>query len=90
MWTELDLKSCPFFFGNETFPSKKEIETRSACRSNYKGMAAFVGYDEYVYLGKSENYHYGGAGQSYYDNSDKSMMFISDKKEIYSFLYDEG
>ncbi len=81
-------KELPVFLGNETFPSKKEIETISACISNYKGMTAFVGSDDYVYLGKSENYHYGEI--CYYDNSDKSMMFMSDDPKVYYFLYGDG
>ncbi len=81
-------KELPVFLGNETFPSKKEIEIDSACISNYKDMTAFVGSDDYVYLGKSENYHYGEI--CYYDNSDKSIMFISDNKEIYYFLYNDS
>ena len=31
------------------------VHTRSAAISNYKGMTAFVGYDDKLYLGKSEN-----------------------------------
>lgn len=84
----IGFKELPVFLGNETFPSKKEIEIISACNSNYKGMVAFIDSDDYVYLGKSENYHYGKV--CYYDNSDKSMMFISDDKKIYYFLYGDG
>jgi len=84
----IGFKELPVFLGNETFPTKKEIEIDSACNSNYKGMIAFVGSDDYVYLGKAENYCYGE--HCYYDNSDKSMMFISDDKDMYYFLYGEG
>jgi len=81
-----------------------KVEIHSACNSNYKGMIAFVAADDNVYLGKEENYHnissfvlpwhkpnqeYGDAA-SYYDNSDNSLVFITDNKDIYSFLYDTG
>lgn len=83
----IGFKELPVFVGNETFPTKTEIEIDSACNSNYKGMTAFIGSDNYVYLGKTENYCYGE--YCYYDNSDKSMMFISDNENMYYFLYGE-
>lgn len=66
------------------------VYTRSAAKSNYKGMLAFVGRDNKVYLGKSEKYHYGDSRTSYYDNSDKSLTYITDNLELYQFLYGEG
>ena len=66
------------------------VQTCSAAKSNYKGMLAFVGRDNKVYLGKSEKYHYGDSRTSYYDNSDKSLTYITDNLELYQFLYGEG
>lgn len=66
------------------------VHTRSAAISNYKGMTAFVGCDDKLYLGKSENYLFKDNGFAYYDNSDKSLTYITDMQEIYPFLYGSG
>lgn len=66
------------------------VHTRSAAISNYKGMTAFVGYDNKLYLGKSENYLFGDNGFAYYDNSDKSLTYITDNLTLYPFLYGSG
>lgn len=66
------------------------IGTRSAVYSNYAGYTALVGTDDKVYLGKSENYHFRFDAPSYYDNSDKSIIHISDDENMYSFLYGDG
>lgn len=80
-------KELPVFLGNEKFPPEKEVSIDSACYSNYKGLTAFVGSDDYVYLGKNENYQ---GGNGIYDNSDNSLIFVSDNKDIYGFLYGDG
>lgn len=66
------------------------IQTRSAVYSNYMGYTALVGADDNVYLGKSENYHFKFDAPSYYDNSDNSIIHISDNINMYSFLYGDG
>ena len=66
------------------------VHTRSAAISNYKGMTAFVGYDNKLYLGKSENYLFSDNGFAYYDNSDKSLTYITDNLTLYPFLYGSG
>lgn len=53
-------------------------------------MTAFVGYDNKLYLGKSENYLFGDNGFAYYDNSDKSLTYITDNLTLYPFLYGSG
>ena len=64
----------------------------SAVRSNYDGYTAFVGKDNKVYLGKSENYlfHQTEHNTPVYINTDNSLLFISDNENMYSFLYGEG
>lgn len=63
--------------------SRENIFTvRSAVRSNYEGMVALYGADERVYLGKSENYDSAGN----YDNSDDSLVYISDNDKMFDFL----
>ena len=66
------------------------VHTRSAAISNYKGMTAFVGYDNKLYLGKSEKYLFSDNGFAYYDNSDKSLTYITDNLTLYPFLYGSG
>ena len=66
------------------------VHTHSAAISNYKGMTAFVGYDNKLYLGKSEKYLFGDNGFAYYDNSDKSLTYITDNLTLYPFLYGNG
>ena len=66
------------------------VHTRSAMISNYKGMTAFVGYDNKLYLGKSEKYLFSDNGFAYYDNSDKSLTYITDNLTLYPFLYGSG
>lgn len=66
------------------------VHTRSAAISNYKGMTAFVGCDDKLYFGKSENYIFGESGFAYYDNSDKSLTYITDNLMLYPFLYGSG
>ena len=53
-------------------------------------MTAFVGYDNKLYLGKSENYLFSDNGFAYYDNSDKSLTYITDNLTLYPFLYGSG
>lgn len=65
-------------------------EIRSAVHSNYAGMVAMLGADNRVYLGKEECYHFEGEQPAYYDNSDGSLCFVTDRTDMYYFLYGEG
>ena len=62
------------------------VEMQSAVISNYENMDAFVGQDDKVYLGRRANYDNHG----HYDNSDDSLVFISDNAKIYGMLYGSG
>lgn len=66
------------------------VMIRSAVHSNYAGMVAMVGMDDKVYLGKAENYHYGDGLPARYDNRDGSLRLISERPDMYYFLYGEG
>lgn len=68
------------------YEPKPVVEMSSACNSNYKGMVAFVGMDNKVYLGKKENYD----SMGHYDNRDSSLCFISENKDMYYYLYGNG
>lgn len=80
----------------ENMESEKNIvKFQSAVRSNYEGYVALSQFDrnrpwdanDYkLYLGKRENYD----NQGNYDNSDNSLVFISNNRKIDSFLNGEG
>ena len=74
---------------------KTIVQFQSAVRSNYDGYVALSQFDrsrswdanDYkLYLGKRENYD----NQGNYDNSDNSLVFISNNRKIDSFLNGEG
>jgi len=69
---------------------KDAVMIRSAVHSNYTGMVAMVGMDDKVYLGKKENYHYGDGLPARYDDRDGSLRLISERSDMYYFLYGEG
>jgi hypothetical protein len=66
------------------------VEIRSAVHSNYAGMVAMLDADNRVYLGKEECYHFAGDQPAYYDNSGGSLCFVTDRADMYYFLYGEG
>lgn len=66
------------------------VEIRSAVHSNYAGMIAMLGADNRIYLGKEENYYEQSNQIGYYDNRDGSLSFITDRTDMYYFLYGEG
>lgn len=66
------------------------VEIRSAVHSNYAGMVAMLAADNRVYLGREEHYHYQDGLTSYYDNGDGSLCFVTDRADMYYFLYGEG
>jgi len=74
----------------QTDPDISSVMTVSACRSNYAGMTAFVGADDKIYIGKSENYRCNYEKPSFYDNSDNSLVFVSDNPKMYGFLCGDG
>ncbi|MCM1524045.1 MAG: SNF2-related protein [Ruminococcus sp.] len=73
---------------NQPEPSENTKDTEniftvnSAIKSNYEGMVTLYGADERVYLGKSENYD----SMGHYDNSDNSLVYISDNDKMFDFL----
>ena len=66
------------------------VEIRSAVHSNYAGMVAMLGADNRVYLGREERYHFEGDQPAYYDDSNGSLCFVTDRADMYYFLYGEG
>lgn len=79
----------------ENMAEKNIVQVQSAVRSNYDGYVALSQFDrnrpwdanDYrLYLGKRENYD----NQGNYDNSDNSLVFISNNRKIDSFLNGEG
>lgn len=66
------------------------VEIRSAVHSNYAGMVAMLAADNRVYLGREERYHYQDGPASFYDNGDGSLCFVTDRADLYYFLYGEG
>ncbi len=66
------------------------VYIRSAVHSNYVGMVAMVDINDRVYLGKTENYVFTPGKQAYYKNYDGSLCHISDRQDMYYFLYGEG
>ena len=72
-----------------------QIPISAAALSNYEGMTALVDKEECIYLGKTENYHFTPSTpdtpmEAYYDNSDGSLVFVSDNVKMFHFLYGEG
>lgn len=72
-----------------------QISISSAVHSNYEDMIALVDKEDNVYLGKLENYRFTPStptdpGGAYYDNSDGSLVFVSDNVRMFHFLYGEG
>ena len=68
------------------------VHIRSAVISNYRGYTAFIGTDDKVYLGRSENYLHNKENGflPFYNNTDNSLVFISDNEKMYAFLYGSG
>ena len=58
----------------------------AASRSRYEGMVALYDMDDKIYIGKSENYDNKGN----YDNSDNSLLYVSDCQPAFTFLTNEG
>ncbi len=73
-------------------PEFVSVHTRSAARSNYRGYTAFIGADEKVYLGRTENYLYNEKNGflPFYNNSDNSLVYITENQKMFPFLYGSG
>lgn len=77
--------------------TKNIVEFQSAVNSNYKGLVALSKHqsksisnlaqnEDEIYLGKQENYD----GKGSYDNTDNSLVFITNNPQMYSFLHGSG
>lgn len=67
------------------------VEIRSSVHSNYAGMVAMLGADNRIYLGKAGNLIDNfGEKPSFYNNRDGSLCYVSDRPDMYYFLYGEG
>lgn len=67
------------------------VEIRSSVHSNYAGMVAMLGADNRVYLGRADNLIDNfNEKPSFYNNRDGSLCFVSDRPEMYYFLYGDG
>lgn len=73
-------------------PEFTAVHTRSAVHSNYKGYVALVGADDKIYLGRKTNYMFDKEHDylPFYNNSDNSLVYISDNETMYYFLYGQG
>lgn len=58
----------------------------AAAKSRYDGMVALFTMDDKTYIGKSENYD----NKGYYDNTDNSLLYVSDCQAAFTFLSSEG
>ena len=58
----------------------------AAAKSRYDGMVALFTMDDKIYIGKSENYD----NKGHYDNSDNSLLYVSDCHAAFTFLSSEG
>lgn len=73
-------------------PEFNGIQIKSAAISNYKGLMAFVSTENKVYMGKNERFLYNRENGylPYYNNSDNSIIFISNNKNIFPFITGAG
>ncbi len=75
------------------FKEPEYVKIHAAAQSNYKGYLVLVHYTdlekvpppEEIYLGKAENYEIGK-----YDDSDHSLVFISNNPKMFSLLRGDG
>lgn len=58
----------------------------AASLSRYDGMTALFTMDDKIYIGKSENYD----NKGHYDNTDNSLLYVSDCQHAFTFLTSEG
>ena len=58
----------------------------AASKSRYDGMVALFTLDDKIHIGKSENYD----NKGHYDNTDNSLLYVSDCQAAFTFLTSEG
>ena len=58
----------------------------AASKSRYDGMVALFTMDDKIHIGKSENYD----NKGHYDNTDNSLLYVSDCQAAFTFLTSEG
>ena len=58
----------------------------AAAKTRYEGMTALYTMDDKIYIGKSENYD----NKGHYDNSNNSLLYVSDCHAAFTFLSSEG
>jgi len=58
----------------------------AAAKSRYDGMVALFTMDDKIHIGKSENYD----NKGHYDNTDNSLLYVSDCQASFTFLSSEG
>ncbi len=58
----------------------------AASKSRYDGMVALFTMDDKIHIGKSENYD----NKGHYDNTDNSLLYVSDCQAVFTFLTSEG
>ena len=71
--------------------TQKNAEPDTACitaasKSRYDGMVALFTLDDKIHIGKSENYD----NKGHYDNTDNSLLYVSDCQAAFTFLTSEG
>ena len=58
------------------------VDMKLDAPSIYTGMSAFIGEDNRIYFGKTENLN----GRKEYDNSDNSLIYLTDRAAVYELL----
>ena len=70
----------------ETAAEPDIVRITAASKSRYDGMVALFTIDDKIHIGKSENYD----NKGHYDNSDNSLLYVSDCQHAFTFLTSEG
>ena len=71
---------------DETAAEPDIARITAASKSRYDGMVALFTIDDKIHIGKSENYD----SKGHYDNSDNSLLYVSDCQHAFTFLTSEG
>lgn len=70
----------------EAATGQETARITAASLSRYDGMTALFTMDDKIYIGKSENY----VNKGHYDNTDNSLLYVSDCQHAFTFLTSEG
>lgn len=70
----------------EAATGQETARITAASLSRYDGMTALFTMDDKIYIGKSENYD----NKGHYDNTDNSLLYVSDCQHAFTFLTSEG